>query len=301
MRITQQLVANLVRQRNESASARYYDVTARISASTAVERPSQDPVRATRINNIERFTHELDVLDTSRRTIKSDLTAAESLAASMQEILVSAKEIALSMATGTASVQNRDNASREVERLRDQLVGLANRRQPGGKYMFTGLAENTPPIDGAGNYRGDNQSRLVEIGPGVSIEATVAGEDIFGPDAVVLTSLQALIDALKVGDPLDPTTFPTSDGIAATFDDLDRAHETLTLGRTEIGGRLATIEDIDDLSLDLRNTANVEHADLTAVDLGLLAPQLSAAQNMLTAVVETTRNLMQQAASSWLR
>ena len=253
MRITQQLVANLVRQRNESASARYYDVTARISASTAVERPSQDPVRATRINNIERFTHELDVLDTSRRTIKSDLTAAESLAASMQEILVSAKEIALSMATGTASVQNRDNASREVERLRDQLVGLANRRQPGGKYMFTGLAENTPPIDDTTHtYRGDNQSRLVEIGPGVSIEATMAGEDIFGPDAVVLTSLQALIDALKVGDPLDPATFPTSDGIAATFGDLDRAHETLTLGRTEIGGRLATIEDIDDLVKDLR-------------------------------------------------
>lgn len=293
MRITQQLVANLVRQRNEAAAARFYDITSRVSASTSVERPSQDPVRATRINNIERFTHDLDILDTSRRTIKSDLTAAESLVASMQDIVLSVKDIALSMASDTVNADNRANASREVQRLLDQLVGLANRRQPGGKYMFTGLAENAPPIDTAtGAYRGDNMSRLVEIGPGVSIEATVAGEDVFGPGQEVLTSMRALITALA-GDDIT--------AIAATLDRLDDAHQIVTLGRTEIGGRLATIDDIDNLSLDLRSTANLEHADLTAVDLGLLAPQLSSAQSMLTAVVETTKNLMQQAASSWLR
>ncbi|PKN54048.1 MAG: hypothetical protein CVU56_28565 [Deltaproteobacteria bacterium HGW-Deltaproteobacteria-14] len=293
MRITQQLVANLVRQRNESATARYYDVTSRISASSAVERPSQDPVRAARINNIERFTHDLDMLDNNRRTIKSDLNMAENLVASMQDLLVDAKALALSMSSDNNSEADRKNGAIAAQHLIDQFIGLANQRQSSGKYLFTGLSETTPPIDPAtGTYRGDNMSRLVEIGPGVSIEATMAGADIFGPGEEVLTSMRALVTALATND---------TDGIQATFDRLDDAHEILTLGRTEIGGRLATIEDIDSLSLDLRTTASMEHADLTAVDLSALAPQLSSAQNMLTAVVETTRNLMQQAASSWLR
>jgi|GEM_PF-1773626 len=300
MRITQQLVANMVRQRNERASANLYDVTSRVTANSAVERPSQDPVRATRINNLERFAHDLDILDTSRRTIKSDLTAAESLIASMQDILVSAKEIAIGMASDNASDDNRANAATEVQRLLDQLVGLANRRQPGGKYIFTGLSEGAQPIADDGSYQGDSGARLVEIGPGVSIEATITGDDVFGPNQEVLTSMRALIGALTPEDPPNPARDQVQE-IRDTFSLLDRGHEYITLGRTEIGGRLATIEDVDNLSLDLRNTAALEHADLTAVDLARLSPELSTAQHVLTAVVETTRSLMQQAASSWLR
>lgn len=292
MRITQQLISNLVRQRSEAASQAFYEVTRKIGASSAVERPSDDPVAAARLQNINRFGHQLDMLDRSRRTVQTDLTMAESIIGDMNDVLVEAKDVALAMSSDGVNAEDRKNGAVQIERLLNELTGLANRQQTGGRYLFGGLSENQPPLDGSGNYQGDASSRLVEIGPGVQIEATVSGHDVFGPSNEVLTTLRTLVTALNTNDTTQ---------IRASLDDLDQARDIVTLARTEVGSRLATINDIDVLSGDLRVTMGLEHAAITGIDLAELAPQLSAAQNVLQAVVQTSQTLMQQASAAWLR
>lgn len=299
MRVTQFLITNMARQRTDAASSAYAEAGRKASASSAVEKRSDDPVTASRVAGLDRFLHELDMLEKNRNTVQTELTLADTIVSSMQDAILNAKDIALAMSSDNLNDADRANSAVAVQKILDQIRGLANRQHPGGKYLFGGLAEDRPPFDDAGEYQGNDGLRMVEIGPGVSIEATVSGRDAFGPNQEVLTSLRGLIFALQ--NPTVPGDDTTGiKGIQNSLDRLEEARQTLSLARTEIGGRLAILNDVQALSVDLRTSVDYERSGLVAVDIARLAPELTTAKSVLEAVVETSKGLMSQTAS-WLR
>lgn len=292
MRISQALLTNFVQQRTENASRSYVEASAKLAATSGVERPSADPVKASRLNQLARFRSEMTIFDTNRSAVETDLTNMETVLGDMHDILVRAKDVALAMRNDTNTADDRENGSQEVQRLLDQFMGLANRRHTGGKYMFAGLQEDTPPLDGNGNFVGDNFVRRVEIGPGVTVEATMGGQRAFGPNNEVIDVLQNLTNVLDAND---------GPGIGDTLDLLDEARQILSLARTDVGARLATIHDVSNLSGDINTRLDLEKADLISIDVARYAPQLNAAQTALQAVVDVSRGMIEQVGSAWLR
>jgi len=292
MRITQSLMTQLTRQGTDRASRALLEATRQINAGTAIERPSDNPIRASRLQLLDRFGADLDRLAHNRRIVETDLTAAEAVLGDMHEAMVRAGELAVAMSSDTMNADDRANAANEVQRILDQLVGLANRRQAGDKFLFTGLAEDQPPLAPGGGFQGNNGARFVEIGPGVTIEATIRGSDTFGPNNEVVTALQGLVQALQTND------LP---GLQGAIDDVEGGRRILSMARSEVGSRLAAIGDVHILSQDLQTNILIEREELIGVDLARIAPAISSAQVALEAVVSVSQNVLAQLGRAWLR
>lgn len=291
MRVSQALINNVVRQSSERASRSLLEAGRPLRDGTSVAAPSQDPVAANRVMALDRFEKDFERLDKARLQVQTDLTSAESSIASMHDLVVDAHTLALGMGSDAVDPQTRQEVASQAQRYLDQMISFANRLDAGGKYFFTGLAEDRPALSGTGAYQGNDGQRFVEVGPGMQIEATMRGRDVFGPNNEVITSLQNFVAALNSGD---------GDQIRASIDELDGSRRILSNARTDIGGRLGMLLEIDELSFNLKNAVQNEKATLTQVDVADIAPRMATAQASLEAVVQTSQQLMAQIGRSWL-
>lgn len=292
MRISQSFLNNMVRLNSTRASEAVVKASAQLSALSAVEKRSDDPVSAQRLSRLDQADAQLDRFANNRGLVETDLRAADSVLGNMHEMMVRAKEIALSMSGDNVNAEDRANGARAAEGVLAQILALANQSYDGDKYLFTGLAENRPPFSAAGVFQGNDGARFVEVGPGAKVEATLRGSTVFGDNNEVVTSVQDLITALKNND---------SDAVRGLLEDLDASRQTVSLARTEVGARLNQLSEIGNVSNDLRTNIRLEQGNLTGIDVAKLAPELSAAQTMLQTVVETSKQLMAQVGHAWMK
>jgi flagellin-like hook-associated protein FlgL len=291
MRVSQALVANIVRQSADRASKSLLAASKPIREGTSVAAPSDNPVAANRLMALDRFERDFERYDKARVQVETDLTSAESTVTTMHDIVTNARDLALAMANDAIDPQTRREMESQAKRYLDQVIAFANRGDASGRYLFTGLAEDQPALTPAGNYLGNDGRRFVTVGPGMEVEATLRGQDVFGTNHEVITSLQDLVTALASGD---------GDQIRNAIDPLDNGRRILSGARSEIGGRLAMMRDVGELSFSLQNAVKAEKASIDQVDVAAIAPRIATAQASLEAVVQTSQQLMAQIGKSWI-
>lgn len=291
MRVSQAFLSNIVRQAADKASRNLLEAGRPIRENTSVPAPSDNPVAANRLMALDRFEREFDRYDKSRTSVETDLTSAEATVTTMHDIVGSAHELALAMGNDGIDPQTRRETAAQAQRYLDQVIAFANRGDAAGRYLFTGLAEDQPALTPAGTYLGNDGRRFVEVGPGMEVEATLRGQDVFGPNNEVITALQDLVTALNSGDGTQ---------IRNTIDTLDNGRRILSGARSEIGGRIAMMQDVGELSFSLRTAVKSEIASIDQVDVADIAPKIANAEASLEAVVQTSQQLMAQIGKSWL-
>jgi flagellin-like hook-associated protein FlgL len=118
------------------------------------------------------------------------------------------------------------------------------------------------------------------------------GSEVLGPNNELFATMRSLVTALSNND---------GDATRATLDALELARQTVSTARTSVGARLARLSDVADTSLSLETQLGIEQSELTAVDVAKVAPALSGAQTMLQAVIATSRQILDQVGTGWLR
>jgi flagellar hook-associated protein 3 FlgL len=298
MRITQQLLTNQIRQNSGRASDRLNRAIQEIQSDTSVPSASVDPVKATRIAGLDERLRNHESLSRSRSTMRSHLGLADTALGNLTERISAMRDQALSVVTDSASDEDRKIVGTSLRKELEAILGIANTRDGSGRYIFGGLQDAAPPFAADGTYNGDNNSRDVEISPGIKMPATVSGHDLFGPlDGGVgpanetIAALSNLVAALETGDEVTARNQlnPMAKGLAQ-----------LVQTRANVGGRLATLENLDMLGLDIKTTLASERGDETAVDIARLSSELAGSQASLQAIIETSKTLMAQSSGSWL-
>jgi len=291
MRITQQLLSNRVRQNTARVSDRLNRAIVEIQEETSVPAASADPLKAGRIAAIDERLRNHESLGRSRNTVRSNLTQADTALGQLADTVLSMRDTALAVVGDNASPQNRLTVAASLRRELEAVIALGNTRDASGRYLFGGLSDGVQPFAADGTYNGDASNREVEVSPGVRITATVTGGDLFGPGNDTITALSDLVTALETGDVATARNQLTA---------INNGHSQLLTTRSKVGGRLATLEDLDMLGLDLRTTLEAERGNETAVDIGRLSSVIANAQANLQAVIETSKTLMSQSSNSWL-
>lgn len=147
--------------------------------------PSEDPVGASKVLEIRTDKVNGEQFIANSKLAETHLGNSESALAEVGEILVRAKEIALSQSSGaSANAQTRLGVAEEVGQLYEQAIGAANRRV-GDRYLFGGYKTTRPPVDLDGNYKGDDGQMMVEISRDVFLGMNVPGIDAFNTQPAV--------------------------------------------------------------------------------------------------------------------
>ncbi|MBL0687690.1 MAG: flagellar hook-associated protein FlgL [Sulfurospirillum sp.] len=132
-------------------------------------------------SNTMRLNHEIAILEQIQESsIKAQTHAnnADSVLGEFTKLLEKFKTKLLQAASDSNSSMGLDAIANELSSLRDQMINLGN-TSINGKYLFSGTAFESKPLDSNGNYRGNDGVLEAIIGSGMKLPYNINGQDLF--------------------------------------------------------------------------------------------------------------------------
>jgi flagellar hook-associated protein 3 FlgL len=294
-----------------------------------VSKPSDDPV-----GNIELMAIRSQNVDATQylrnlNFAQTQLSFTENVLEEMTDILVKAKELAIGQASSIYSPEIREGVSKEIHQMRQQVLGLANKRI-GNRYLFSGQKILTRPFNEDGKYQGDKNKINIEINKDVFIPVNINGNDLFfskdkqpiqkekldlkvpgidintenlhrAPASIgeqqevvvsVFDELRGLENALLTDNPQI---------IQSLLEKLDTSIERVVTFRTEIGALTNTVSNAE-TNIEKTKLLNEAHkSKIEDADVTELMSDLSKEQAVLKATYSASSKLMNTSLMDFLR
>jgi flagellar hook-associated protein 3 FlgL len=222
---------------------------------------------------------------------RSWLDATDSALSSLSEVVQHVRELTLQAANGSTSDAGRQSIKAQIDQLTEEAKHTLNSAYD-GRYIFSGTATDTAPYSAATGdaYQGDASPVVRQIGPGVSVQVDVTGDDVL---AGLLPTLRTLSAHLAAND--------TASLGATDLQAIDAGFDNLTAKRGLVG---AITNRVDAAGARLDDTTDITTAflaDTQDADLPQALTDLSAQQAALQAALRGGATLIQQSLMDFLR
>lgn len=233
LRVPRTSLFDLVRTQSARQGAALAELQSRAVTGLAVQRASDDPVAVGPAQAMSAAVADQAVWSENASAAVSLQTTADTALASVNDLLVRAREIAVAMAGDTVDTEARAAAAIEVRGLQETLRATAN-VQFDDRYVFAGRAWNTEPFAADGTYAGGTAPTEVRVGEDRWVQAGFDGSDVFAGDADVFGALDDLAVALEADD---------ATAVGASLDPLDASTRAVSAARGAIGVETQIAED----------------------------------------------------------
>jgi flagellar hook-associated protein 3 FlgL len=272
MRVTNSTMINKAVRNVDGAFRRYIACQEKVASGRSINHLSDDPhgaARAVRLRSVlrgvEQYKRNAENADTSVRTYDDNLDKVGSILNRVRELVVRG-------ATDSATPTEREAMAVEVRELFDELVHAGNASHLGA-YMYAGHRTGKSPfevIDDMGDanwpvsYAGDSGVNRVEVGPGLTLEINITGEQVFMGQSGGVNIFRTV---RQIEQHLTESDVPKLSG--SDLASLDQAINQVLKFRAELGGRGSRLElvinrlESDSVSITelLSKTEDVDLAD----------------------------------------
>lgn len=195
---------------------------------------------------------------------RSFLQASETSLGALTEGLARLLELGQQGLSDTTGASGRPRLAQEVDGLRSNFLSVAN-TQSQGKYLFAGTRTTTQPFSGpsAGPivYAGDGASIDLDVSVGAAVSTNLTGDRVFfgsGGQGSATDLFQAVTD---LRDGLNTNNRAL---IQSAYDNLQAIHGRIQDLTTELGGRQASLEQLEEslgsFNLSLQSIQNTYEA-----------------------------------------
>lgn len=299
MRVTQNTSANQVLASLQTILKRQQTLQQQAATGVKINNPGDNPVATQQILHLKSLSAASDQFTRNITNATSALTVAESAMASMGDVLVRTKELAIAMSTDTHNAESRAAASKEFEQLRSQFISLGN-TEFNGKFIFGGFKNDTTPFDlTTGAFSGTNDDVKVEIARGSFVSTTYSGETLVsggsppGSTGVdIIAIFDNIVTALSGG---------SSAGIRAELGNIDDAQAQVMAGRAEIGARMNRLTSASSVNDDMKLSITQVTAGLQDVDYAQVISDLTKQENAFQTAVAASAKISQVSLLDYLR
>ena len=286
MRVTEALVYGRMGRNNTTARMRLDKATQPLMTGYAIDRPSDDPLLANRIEEAKRGMRRSTMFRKNIDRTRVYYQHVETTVGAVTDHLSELQGIAISMVNGALGANDKVTIANQVGSILESMRALAN-TQYDGRYIFSGRLENTPAFDATDTYQGDAVGRTVTIADSYAIQSDLNGLEVFGdPAAGDPSAFQAAADlqaALLAND---------NTATLAALDDLKTAHQNATLAWSGIGYRLDELQRFDDAAVDHHIGYEVRESELVGADYAQAASEMQFAETVYQASLATSSKLM---------
>ncbi len=246
-----------------------------ISTGKEVEKPSDDPVRARRIFEIDDELSRLGQYQQNLAHTRSNLQFAESELQLADDLFVEARALAVQGSTETTSPEDRIAIAERIDHILHEFASISNARR-NGTYIFGGFNTREAPYQLIEDPANGQVIRVQDLPQGMDgiiqsiigdddkIQSNIPGTEIFqigepGDEGDAFQVLIDLRDALNNND---------TAGIQESLDRIDGTSSRIRSIITKIGGMVQRLDSVD-VRLENMNILynerlqNEEEADLT--------------------------------------
>jgi len=236
--IFQQGVTSLLNKQAELAKTQQ-----QVSTGNRITSPSDDPVAATRVLELNRAIDTLEQYQRNADFAEARLGLEETVLTSFTDQLQRIRELSVQANNDILTAEDRRAISFEVRQLLDNMIQSANTKDSNGEYIFSGYKTGTVAItdNGAGvfTYNGDQGQRSLQIGASRQVAIGDAGSEVFmkindgaGGTSSIFDAVNDFITDLEANAPL-----------SITLTRMDFALDSISTTRATIGARMNAIDD----------------------------------------------------------
>lgn len=134
-------IANLQRRQNALTDAQQ-----RLTSGLRVLHASDDPTAAARAERARALMQRADASQRAVDASRNSMTLTESALADAGELLQQARELITAAGNASYSDAERAYVANQIAEIRKQLMGVANRGDGSGGYVFSGQGAGRPPF-----------------------------------------------------------------------------------------------------------------------------------------------------------
>lgn len=144
-----------------------------------ITKPSDDPLASTRVLAARTDERVQRQFIKSQNIARGFLEYTDQSMGELTDVLMRAKELALSQASdGASNEDSRKVVAEEVRQLMFQAVQIGNRKL-GDRYIFAGARTTTAPFDSQGKYFGDAGDIKIQINKDTFLSMNIPGSKVF--------------------------------------------------------------------------------------------------------------------------
>lgn len=178
MRVTNKLNAYNSLQTTQSGMSQFYKINNQVSSGLKIQNSYEST--NTYIDNA-RLEYELATLTQVEKSasLASELNKnTDKALQDMVKLLENFKVKVTQAANATQTQTSREAIAKELERIKEEIVNIAN-TSVNGQYLFSGSLSNTKPFDSSGNYSGNKEYLEIVTGDNTRNTYNVPGYDLF--------------------------------------------------------------------------------------------------------------------------
>lgn len=280
MRVSERAIYDSGKARLEQRRSDLAVATDQAASGVRVSRAKDDPRAAALMVRHEGVRARADSIQTSAGTALDDLDAVDSALGEAGALLEEATSLAVQLANGTYSANDRANGATTADGLLKAFVSALN-VQSDGRFLLAGTRDNAPAFAADGTYQGDTGARTMELAPGVVEQVSVRGDGITGANGGtdIPGAIAALRDALAAND---------TDAIRASITGLNSSITQLSSVRSEVGTRALTVQGARSVAIGVRDNAVVASSHESDIDITEAATSLAMAERAFDAATTAT-------------
>jgi len=145
--------------------------------------PADDPAGAAQAVSLSQMISHIQQYQTNADSASTRQTSEEGVLSSITDLLQSMSTLVVQGNNDANSASDRQAIAAQLQQQLSHLLDLANSKDANGEFLFSGYQSHTKPFtqDSTGQvtYQGDQGQRMINIGSGVQIPMTDAGDGIF--------------------------------------------------------------------------------------------------------------------------
>lgn len=162
------------------------DLQEQTATGNRVNRASDSPAEAYRILSLNSQERSLDNYKQNVINVMGNLEMSSTITTSMASQLADARTLLTQILGGIHDENGRMRIAEKLDSALEQLVSLANTKQ-GSQYLFGGSNTASAPYAAVRengkivqvSYQGSQEARRVDVAPGLDVETTEVGDEIF--------------------------------------------------------------------------------------------------------------------------
>ncbi|MBW9352627.1 flagellar hook-associated protein FlgL [Citrobacter sp. EC_71] len=296
MRVTaQQSYVSMTQSFNDLSSDLSHVVT-QMATGKSILLPSDDPIAATRITQLNRQQSALDQYQTNIDSATAGMSQQESILDGVNNDLLAIRDDLLEAANGTNTAESLSSLGQDIQSMTEAMVAALNYQDEDGHYVFGGTVNDRPPIvavddDGDGvtdsyTYQGNSEHRQTTVSNGVEVDTNVAVSDFFGDSLDVLNTLTSLSKELQ--DPsIDPADPQVQSDIQNAIDTVDVASDELNASIATIGETQNTMTMLSGAQTDISTSNDQLISQLSDLDYGPASITFTGLEMAMEATLKT--------------
>ncbi len=292
---TQQSYVSMTQSFNDLSSDLSHVVT-QMATGKSILLPSDDPIAATRITQLNRQQSALDQYQTNIDSASAGMSQQESILDGVNNDLLAIRDDLLEAANGTNTAESLSSLGQDIQSMTEAMVSALNYQDEDGHYVFGGTVNDQPPIvavdeDGDGvtdsyTYQGNDDHRQTTVSNGVEVDTNVAVSDFFGDSLDVLNTLTSLSKELQ--DPsVDPADPQVQSDIQNDIDTVDVASDALNASIATIGETQNTMSMLSSAQTDITTSNDQLISQLSDLDYGPASITFTGLEMAMEATLKT--------------